>query len=59
MLAKISFASDIKEYSISHPEFGNLTIVTEILIKDDACRERCAYLSCFGSQCDLAAMKLV
>lgn len=48
----------MKEYPVSDPEIRNFTIVTEILIKDDACRERCAYLCSFGSQCDLAAMKL-
>jgi len=58
-LAEIHFATDIKQDPVLCPEIRNFTITLEVLMRDDACGERCAYLSSFGSQCDLAAMKLV
>lgn len=41
------------------PVIRNFTITLEVLMRDDACGKRCAYLGSFGSQHDLAAMKLV
>lgn len=59
LLSKINSAADIEEYPGLSPEIRNVNIMVVVLIKDDACGERFAYLNSSGSQCDLAAMKLV
>lgn len=48
MLDKINVAADIKQDVVLHPEIRNFTITVEVM-RDDACRKRCAYLSSFGS----------